>query len=242
MGSGLADGDPPAGVHWLRFALPGLSHTPVVCTLVLDQGWEFAELFQPPLPRPLARSGWRLPAEARSLPGRDLVLPVTVPPGGTEVLLPLECQRAARTRTALAVIIFADVDHFKAYNDALGHAAGDQVLSQVGQTLRRVYQRAVDTVARLGGEEFTVVLPDTPLEQATRLGEQLRVAVANLAIPHPASPNGPHLTMSVGVAGAHPPAADGASALLATADQALYRAKDQGRNCIEATVLPPAQP
>lgn len=129
---------------------------------------------------------------------------------------------------ALAVV---DLDHFKAYNDALGHLAGDDALRDVAAVLRSSV-RDVDTVCRFGGEEFVVVMPEQTLEGGRRAAERLRVAVEALGLRHPTSSGERVLTISAGVAllGRDEGVEHDVDALLQAADAALYRAKEAGRN------------
>lgn len=147
-----------------------------------------------------------------------------------------ELARARRHGTPLAVA-FVDVDHFKRYNDRHGHLAGDACLKQVAAVLRDTARRPGDLVARLGGEEFVLLLPHDDADAAAALGERCVAALDRAALPHGDSPVAPQVTISVGVAdlaglagqGAAPAQAD-ASALLRAADQALYAAKQAGRH------------
>lgn len=132
-----------------------------------------------------------------------------------------EFHRALRYEQPLSLLMF-DVDWFKAYNDAFGHPAGDEVLRQIAHLVRRML-RAGDVPARYGGEEFAVVLPNTLAQGALALAERLREAVANT--PWPLRP----ITISVGVA-SQTAAAEDPLTLIAAADQALYEAKRAGRN------------
>ena len=119
--------------------------------------------------------------------------------------------------------LMMDMDHFKAINDTYGHQAGDQVLRQIGGVISTSFRQA-DVYGRLGGEEFAVLLPNTSLETARDIAEQLVKAISGLA----AEPvHG--LTASLGVASTHAQVQD-LHALMNTADKALYRAKAQGRN------------
>ena len=136
--------------------------------------------------------------------------------------------QSQRLQGPIAVILM-DVDHFKAFNDHYGHLAGDDCLRAIAQTLIRLVQRKSDLFARFGGEEFICVLPATDLEAASRLAEQLRTAVEALAIPHAASVTD-HVTISLGLVSCVPAAEDRPEGLLEKADQALYAAKNQGRN------------
>jgi len=138
-----------------------------------------------------------------------------------------EVSRAERHHVPLALLVI-DVDHFKAYNDLYGHPAGDACLRQVANVLRECAARPSDLVARLGGEEFAVLLPHQGSADAMQVAEHCLRAVESAAIAHAGSPVAPHVTVSVGVVASSRPAQEGA-ALLAAADAALYRAKRQGR-------------
>ncbi|HVS62829.1 MAG TPA: diguanylate cyclase [Thermoanaerobaculia bacterium] len=148
-----------------------------------------------------------------------------------EHALELEWQRLARSGKRLSLVI-ADVDHFKAYNDARGHIAGDRCLQRVAGVLQEAAQRASDLVARYGGEEFAVVLAGSDGEAAMHVAEQVRAGLEALAIAHPTSPVAPHVTISLGVASAEATFDRSPAELVAAADRALYRAKHGGRNCV----------
>jgi diguanylate cyclase (GGDEF)-like protein len=137
------------------------------------------------------------------------------------------CGRVARYGHVYCVAVF-DVDNFKGVNDSAGHLFGDQTLRSIAQTLQREV-RSGDAVYRYGGEEFLVLLPEQSLETATLAAERLRAAVESLGIPHPA---GGVVTVSAGVAGLHDPTC-GPDQIFELADQALYRAKEGGRNRVE---------
>jgi len=141
-----------------------------------------------------------------------------------------EIRRARRSRTPLSLLM-CDVDFFKRYNDAYGHQGGDDCLRMVGQTMRDVFKRAGDLPARYGGEEFAVVLPGVTREQATQVGEKLRQALEDRAMPHKGSDVAPYVTMSIGIATASE-LAEGIDAdwFVAKADEALYKSKANGRN------------
>jgi len=141
----------------------------------------------------------------------------------------LEWQRLRREEASLGLIL-ADVDHFKRYNDRLGHQAGDDALRAVAGALQGVLRRPADLAARYGGEEFALVLPHTELEGALVVAGALREAVTALALPHPDS-DWPHISLSLGVV-ARVPRGDDPAPLLRAADAALYRAKAGGRNRI----------
>lgn len=143
----------------------------------------------------------------------------------------VEFRRAARGGRALSYIM-ADIDLFKNFNDSYGHQAGDDCLVAVANAIQGVLERAGDMAARYGGEEIAILLPDTDVAGAMRIAECAQRAVAELRIPHQASPNG-FVTVSAGVASC--PAvtpSDSSAALLRAADLALYAAKAAGRNAI----------
>ncbi len=137
-------------------------------------------------------------------------------------------EQARRYHRALGVAMI-DIDHFKRFNDALGHEAGDKVLQQVAGLLAGAV-RGADQVFRYGGEEFAGVFPETNLAGTLVVGERLRKSVEGAAIAHPANPPSDVVTVSVGVASLPPGSTLPPEALLREADQALYRAKVEGRN------------
>ncbi|MFH1059027.1 MAG: diguanylate cyclase [Pseudomonadota bacterium] len=141
-----------------------------------------------------------------------------------------EWSRCLRREAPLALLM-VDVDQFKAYNDKWGHLAGDDCLRQVARTLVRGVKRPGDLVARYGGEEFVVLLPETDAAGAMVLAEQLRVDLQALGLEHPGSSVAPVVTISLGAAALAPGPAEEPSRVVQMADQALYRAKHQGRNC-----------
>ncbi|PKB20882.1 diguanylate cyclase domain-containing protein [Janthinobacterium sp. 64] len=151
-------------------------------------------------------------------------------------VLRAECARAARVGQPLAVIML-DVDYFKRFNDRHGHQAGDACLIRVAQALAAGMRRAGDLTARYGGEEFSIVLPNTGADEARQIGEALRRAIEELAIPL-AGADAAQVTISVGIAVQSPPGAADPDALLRLADAALYHAKDAGRNCVVLKMLP----
>lgn len=142
-----------------------------------------------------------------------------------------EMRRAVRAATPIALIML-DIDYFKHYNDTYGHQMGDQCLIQVAAALEGTLKRPGDMVARYGGEEFVVVLVETSKSGATVLAEKMRAKVEELVIEHGHSPVAPHVTISLGVTSAVPGQACEASMLISAADQALYQAKHDGRNCV----------
>ena len=148
-----------------------------------------------------------------------------------------EWKRAGRSKTPLSLIMI-DIDHFKPFNDTYGHQAGDDCLIRVALALSRVLKRPGDLVARYGGEEFAVLLPGTNLENAELIAARMSDAVGDLGIPHSLSVTG-RVTISLGVAFCSPNRRENSGRLIQVADEALYQAKDGGRNqyvSVEATV------
>lgn len=144
-----------------------------------------------------------------------------------------EWRRSLRSGDSLALLL-VDIDHFKRLNDTYGHPAGDRILQNVARALAACATRSSDTVARYGGEEFAALLPSIGREGALKVAEAMRAAIEGLALPFPTDTG--RITVSVGLAyivaveGGYP------SELLAQADDALYRAKAEGRNRVrEAT-------
>lgn len=140
-----------------------------------------------------------------------------------------EWQRALRQATPLAVIML-DVDHFKAYNDHYGHPQGDECLRRVGAVLLALVRRAGELAARYGGEEFVVVMPGLTRQQAQETAQGILSAIRTVQMPHANSPVASMVTLSLGVAVQVPAATDAREHLLKLADEALYTAKNSGRN------------
>lgn len=145
---------------------------------------------------------------------------------------------AARHKQSVSLLI-VDIDFFKQYNDTFGHQAGDDALCQVAQLLQNCCRRPADIAARLGGEEFVLLLPDTGQTGASHVAGCIQRCLEKLAIHHPASDTS-WLTVSIGAVSWHNPSIDG-SQMLQVADQMLYQAKSEGRNraCF---ALQPAMP
>jgi diguanylate cyclase (GGDEF)-like protein len=152
-----------------------------------------------------------------------------------EETLGRELERCRRTNTVLSVLML-DVDHFKRFNDTQGHDAGDTLLSEMGSLLRQFF-RGSDIPCRYGGEEFVVVMPDTPVGVAEKRANQLREAVKGLRVMH----QGRHLgTVTISVGAAEYPMHGGSwESVMKVADIALYEAKQGGRDRVR---LPPGTP
>jgi len=131
-------------------------------------------------------------------------------------------------------LIMIDIDHFKAYNDLYGHGAGDRCLQQVATAIAAGVRHEGALVARYGGEEFAVILPRTEANVAREIAEGLRRRVEALGIAHAGSPGSSRVTISVGTSTRTPPQTDDFEDLMHSADQALYRAKEGGRNGVVA--------
>jgi diguanylate cyclase (GGDEF)-like protein len=142
-------------------------------------------------------------------------------------MIDAELRRARRSQTPVSIIMF-DLDHFKDINDRYGHLAGDAVLNAIGKRIKEVL-RGSDLKCRYGGEEFLVLLPETPLHGARRVAETLRREIAERPVPW--AGEGLTITASFGLAQTMPGEVN-VQAIISRADQALYRAKDDGRNCV----------
>jgi len=150
---------------------------------------------------------------------------------------PREVERAARYKRALSLAL-CDIDHFKKINDTLGHAVGDEILQQFGPRLQQALRRGIDWVARIGGEEFAIVMPETPYEPALEAARKLRAAVSHTQFK--AAEKSIHVTASFGLCGMDlVPSGELrlAEHVLRIADAALYRSKESGRNRVTATIL-----
>jgi diguanylate cyclase (GGDEF)-like protein len=144
-----------------------------------------------------------------------------------------ELRRAIRQQHELSLLML-DVDYFKLFNDHYGHGLGDQCLTQVAQAMQAEVNRPMDLLARYGGEEFVVLLPETDLEGARKVAESLRQIVAAMQIPHAHSPAAAHITISIGAACNTQSETNLEAELLKLADQALYLAKQSGRNQVKS--------
>jgi phosphoserine phosphatase RsbU/P len=140
-----------------------------------------------------------------------------------------EWLRLFREQHSLSLLLF-DVDYFKRYNDSYGHQLGDKCLIKLAQAAQAVVCRSGDVVARYGGEEFVVILPNTDVQGAIIVAERIHAAIQDLAIPHQASEVSNIVTISLGITSLIPISTLSPASLIEQADQALYRAKQQGRN------------
>ncbi|MFG0413477.1 Phytochrome-like protein cph2 [Pseudomonas sp. THAF187a] len=142
--------------------------------------------------------------------------------------LQAELRRLRRAGAPLTLLLL-DIDHFKAYNDALGHLAGDDALRKVSAVLQDSLQREGDAACRYGGEEFAIILAGTGLEGGEHVAARIHAGIAALELPHPASPL-ERLSLSIGLAVLDPVRDEQPGELIARCDQALYSAKHEGRN------------
>ncbi len=140
--------------------------------------------------------------------------------------------RQSRRDQSQLTLMMVDIDHFKAYNDCYGHQAGDDALVRVAEVISSCAQRPLDFAARYGGEEFAVVLYGPVRDHGRELSEHLRHTVEELKIPHAESPTSSWLTVSIGVAVVNPGTGRSLAGAIQLADEALYQAKEEGRNRI----------
>jgi diguanylate cyclase (GGDEF)-like protein/PAS domain S-box-containing protein len=151
-----------------------------------------------------------------------------------------EWKAAYRTGSPTSLLLL-DLDHFKAFNDEYGHQVGDDCLRSVALAVKAAVRRPRDFVARYGGEELAVILPETDSAGAMHIAEQVRQAVEDLMLPHTGNPEGENrVTVSIGATTAVPSVGGTVKmpeGLLLTADSALYKAKHHGRNRVEVSIL-----
>lgn len=145
-------------------------------------------------------------------------------------ILSTEWRRARRHSNPVAMLM-CDIDFFRRYNDSYGPMAGDECLRQVAMAISRHSERPSDTVARLGGEEFAVILAETTIGGALMVAEKIRNGLRELQLPHTASPFG-QVTLSIGIASAAPGFDNPPDDLIEAASRALARAKQEGRDRI----------
>jgi diguanylate cyclase (GGDEF)-like protein len=140
---------------------------------------------------------------------------------------------AKRNSQPLSLILL-DIDYFKQYNDHYGHIHGDECLKKVAQILDTAAARPRDFLARFGGEEFVLVLPETNAESARKIGERCHDLIAQAEIPHAKSFIGSSLTVSLGIGTVVPNKKSDPTSFIKEVDRRLYEAKQKGRNCIVA--------
>lgn len=148
-----------------------------------------------------------------------------------------EWNRSMRYRTPLTIMMI-DIDYFKNYNDSLGHLEGDRCLKKIANCIARIAARSGDLAARYGGEEFILVFAMTDQAQAAKQAELLIDLIRDLQIPHPSSTVATHVTVSIGVASTTPHINQNYIDFIKSADNALYQAKDAGRNRYAVAELP----
>lgn len=148
-------------------------------------------------------------------------------------------QQGLRDRQAVALLLI-DIDHFKSYNDLLGHQAGDETLRAVSRAVKSCARRPLDIAARYGGEELAIVLYQATPERVREVAEQVRHSVEDRRIDHPGSPTSPCVTVSIGAASVRPTRDGSVEALVRAADEALYAAKREGRNRVNVVNPMPA--
>jgi two-component system chemotaxis family response regulator WspR len=144
-----------------------------------------------------------------------------------------EWKRSIRGEKSIGLIML-DIDFFKLYNDHYGHQGGDDCLKRVAKGLESAIHRETDFLARYGGEEFSTVLPDTDLNGAIKVAEEMRLTIKDLRIEHAKSKVTDIVSISIGVATVIPLQGMNPEILITAADQALYKAKDEGRDMVKS--------
>lgn len=190
----------------------------------------------PPIVRARVRNHIRLKLKSDLLESLAMLDSLTNIPNRRRYMeaLEMEWRRGLRSGTPLSIALM-DIDHFKQYNDSKGHGAGDECLRKIATCLYHdTGLRPADLVARLGGEEFIALLPETDINGAKLLAERFRHAIEELRIPHPQSSCSSWVTASVGCASTIPRADMAPERLMEDADQCLYQAKGAGRNRVQA--------
>jgi diguanylate cyclase (GGDEF)-like protein/PAS domain S-box-containing protein len=147
-------------------------------------------------------------------------------------IMGIEWENARRNHQPLSLLML-DIDFFKQYNDHYGHIRGDDCLKQVAQILSSAATRSRDFIARFGGEEFVMILPETDENSVAKVAERCRSLILEAGIPHEKSSVSPLLTMSLGVGTIIPASADEPKAFIEVVDSLLYKAKQNGRDRIE---------
>ena len=144
-----------------------------------------------------------------------------------------EWNRSIRGEKSIGLIML-DIDFFKLYNDHYGHQGGDDCLKRVAKGLESAIHRETDLLARYGGEEFSTVLPDTDLNGAIKVAEEMRLTIKDLRIEHAKSKVTDIVSISIGVSAVIPLQGMNQEVLIAAADQALYKAKEEGRDMVKS--------
>lgn len=153
-----------------------------------------------------------------------------------DTCLEAEWERAIRQKTSLALIM-GDIDFFKRFNDTYGHPAGDDCLKRVAEVIQNAVKRPADLAARYGGEEFVVLLPDTDLKGAMTVAREIRRQLGELSLAHATSEAGAFVSLSMGLCAFQPVPEHLPGKLIEAADQALYDAKENGRDRIETRTM-----
>ncbi len=151
-------------------------------------------------------------------------------------VLQTEWRHCMRESSPLSLVMI-DIDYFKNFNDTRGHQAGDDCLKRVAKALANSVKRPMDIVARYGGEEFAAILPKTDRDGAVFVAETMRDNIESLNISHPNSPVADYVTISLGSATVLPDNRSDSDILVKAADDALFQAKREGRNCIRGIDL-----
>lgn len=204
-----------------------------------DLDLNLLDMIAPQLALALDRAAWHQKATQFQL------LSITDPLTGLvnrrymEERLAEEVDRSKRHRFQMSFLML-DIDHFKMYNDRHGHQAGDLALEMTAQCLRSAL-RSEDVASRYGGEEFSVLLPQTNNEEAVVIADRIRGLIERTLFPHGGSQPHGAVTVSIGVS-SYGPGVDTPPAIVRAADQALYAAKHRGRNCVEISNQPPPLP
>jgi len=152
-------------------------------------------------------------------------------------LLHYEWERHIRNKSLLS-LIYIDIDYFKEYNDTYGHPAGDHALFEVAKIFKQSVRRSTDKIARIGGEEFALILPETGIDEAFLIAQKLHEDILQKEIEHSGSKISDILTVSIGVATTLPTHTESIDKLKTASDEALYKAKNLGRNCVEKSSQP----
>lgn len=147
----------------------------------------------------------------------------------------IECTTSGSRRYGVPLpMVIIDIDYFKQYNDALGHPQGDECLKKVANVFKEHAKRGTDSVARIGGEEFALILPGLTLEKAEKFCYSIRSSLHDKNIPHPSSPTSDRITVSMGIAMHN--GKDSESEFFEKADAAMYQSKNRGRNSITVSI------